>query len=65
MLLMFLSSGGRNVTIGLQRSGHTNMTAVAGLAMFLQSWYWYPLVHTLSLSFTPTAFIGLNKDLQV
>src|SRR4051812_3544188 len=39
--------------------------AVSGLALFQQFWYWYPMVHFLSLSFTPTAVIGLNKDLRI
>jgi 26S proteasome regulatory subunit N2 len=29
--------------------------------MFLQFWYWYPLSHFLSLAFSPTMLIGLNK----
>lgn len=33
--------------------------------MFTQYWYWYPLLNFLSLSLTPTALIGLNKDLKV
>jgi 26S proteasome regulatory subunit N2 len=58
--------GGRNVTISLQsRSGYTNMPAVAGMALFTQFWYWYPLTHLLSLSFTPTAIIGLNKNFEI
>lgn len=61
-----LDAGGRNVTISLlSAAGHKRMAAVAGMAVFLQFWYWYPLVHFLSLSFTPTAVIGLNKDLKM
>ena len=41
------------------------MQAVVGVAMFLQYWYWYPLTHFISLAFTPTAVIGLNKDLKM
>ena len=66
VLTCSLRPGGRNVTIALQsQSGHTNMPAVVGMAIFTQFWYWYPLMHFLSLSLTPTALIGLNKDLQV
>lgn len=58
--------GGRNVTISLQsRTGHTHMPSVVGLLVFTQFWFWFPLSHFLSLSFTPTAIIGLNKDLKV
>ncbi|QSL66490.1 hypothetical protein MERGE_000870 [Pneumocystis wakefieldiae] len=46
-----LDAGGRNVTIGT--------------AIFTQFWYWFPLTHFLSLSFTPTALIGLNRDLKI
>ncbi len=41
------------------------MSAIVGLAVFTQFWYWYPLIHFVSLAFTPTAIIGLNKDLKV
>ncbi|GFQ05203.1 26S proteasome non-ATPase regulatory subunit 1 homolog a [Phtheirospermum japonicum] len=41
------------------------MTAVIGLAVFTQLWYWYPLIYFISLVFSPTAFIGLNYDLKV
>jgi 26S proteasome regulatory subunit N2 len=61
-----MDAGGRNVTISpLSRSGHLNMAAVVGLAVFTQFWYWYPLVLFVSLAFTPTPFIGVNKDLKV
>ncbi len=42
-----------------------NVFFFKGMALFTQFWYWYPLVHYLSLSFVPTAVIGLNKDLKV
>eukprot|EP00455_Lapot_gusevi_P056846 TRINITY_DN953_c0_g1_i12.p1 TRINITY_DN953_c0_g1~~TRINITY_DN953_c0_g1_i12.p1 ORF type:complete len:394 (+),score=167.37 TRINITY_DN953_c0_g1_i12:121-1302(+) len=61
-----LDAGGRNVTIALRSpSGHKKMASIVGMALFLQFWYWYPLTHFISLSFTPTAVIGLNKDLQM
>ncbi|KAG2231561.1 hypothetical protein INT48_002977, partial [Thamnidium elegans] len=60
-----LDAGGRNVTISLlSRTGHANMPAIVGMAVFTQFWYWYPLTHMLSLAFTPTAVIGLNKNLE-
>ncbi|KAI8891036.1 26S proteasome regulatory complex, non-ATPase subcomplex, Rpn2/Psmd1 subunit [Backusella circina FSU 941] len=60
-----LDAGGRNVTISLlSRTGHANMPAIVGMAVFTQFWYWYPLTHMLSLAFTPTAIIGLNKNLD-
>lgn len=64
--LLSLSVGGRNVTISLQsRTGHTHMPSIVGLLVFTQFWFWFPLSHFLSLAFTPTAIIGLNKDLKV
>src|SRR5690606_10826191 len=59
-----IDAGGRNVTIALgSRGGHMNMGAIVGMAIFTQFWYWFPLIHFISLAFTPTAIIGLNKDL--
>ncbi|XP_021896937.1 26S proteasome non-ATPase regulatory subunit 1 homolog A-like [Carica papaya] len=61
-----LDAGGRNVTIRLlSKTKHDKVTAVVGLAVFSQFWYWYPLIYFISLSFSPTAFIGLNYDLKV
>ncbi|KAG2187164.1 hypothetical protein INT44_004836 [Umbelopsis vinacea] len=61
-----IDAGGRNVTISLlSRTGHTNMPAIVGMAVFTQFWYWYPLTHFLSLAFTPTAVIGLNKNIKI
>uniref|UniRef100_A0A8C4GRC4 26S proteasome non-ATPase regulatory subunit 1 n=1 Tax=Dicentrarchus labrax TaxID=13489 RepID=A0A8C4GRC4_DICLA len=61
-----LDAGGRNVTISLQsRTGHTHMPSMVGLLVFTQFWFWFPLSHFLSLAFTPTAIIGLNKDLKM
>ncbi|XP_021750588.1 26S proteasome non-ATPase regulatory subunit 1 homolog A-like [Chenopodium quinoa] len=61
-----LDAGGRNVTIRLlSKSKHDKITAVVGLTVFSQFWYWYPLIYFISLSFSPTAFVGLNYDLKV
>uniref|UniRef100_A0A0D6QV36 26S proteasome non-ATPase regulatory subunit 1 homolog n=1 Tax=Araucaria cunninghamii TaxID=56994 RepID=A0A0D6QV36_ARACU len=61
-----IDAGGRNVTIKvLSRTKHDRMTAVIGMAVFTQFWYWYPLIYFLSLSFAPSAFIGLNYDLKM
>ncbi|KAF6144295.1 hypothetical protein GIB67_024522 [Kingdonia uniflora] len=61
-----LDAGGRNVTIKLlSKSKHDKITAVVGLAVFTQFWYWYPLIYFVSLAFSPTALIGLNYDLKV
>ncbi len=61
-----IDAGGRNVTISMiSRSGNMNMSSIVGMALFTQFWYWFPLTHMLSLAFTPTALIGLNKDLKM
>ncbi|XP_061364757.1 26S proteasome non-ATPase regulatory subunit 1 homolog A-like [Gastrolobium bilobum] len=60
-----LDAGGRNVTIRLlSKTKHDKITAVVGLAVFSQFWYWYPLIYFISLSFSPTALIGLNYELK-
>ena len=61
-----LDAGGRNVTISLStKSGNKKMSAVVGMAVFMQYWYWFPLAHFISLTFTPTCLIGLNKELKM
>ena len=61
-----IDAGGRNVNISLQtRGGSNNMPAIVGMALFTQFWYWFPLAHFASLAFTPTALIGLNRDLRI
>ncbi|TPX36208.1 hypothetical protein SmJEL517_g01508 [Synchytrium microbalum] len=61
-----LDAGGRNVTLSLaSRNGYLNRSAIVGMALFTQFWYWYPLTHFLSLAFTPTAVIALNNNLDV
>lgn len=62
-----IDAGGRNVTISLQHSqtNNLNMKAIVGLAVFTQYWYWFPLTHFLSLSFTPTSIVGVKEDLYV
>ncbi|KAJ3616975.1 hypothetical protein Zmor_008899, partial [Zophobas morio] len=61
-----IDAGGRNVTISLEsRTGHTSMKTAVGLLLFQQFWYWFPLANFLSLAFTSTALIGLNKELKM
>lgn len=66
LALGIIDAGGRNCTIGLQtQTGNLNMTGIVGMAVFTQYWYWFPLTHFISLSFTPTAIIGVDQDLDV
>lgn len=61
-----IDAGGRNCTISLQtQTGNLNMAGIVGMTVFTQYWYWFPLTHFLSLSFTPTAVIGVDQDLEV
>merc|ERR1711988_637022 len=61
-----LDAAGRNATISMtSASGHNNMLGIVGLAVFSHFWYWYPLIHFVSLAFRPTAIIGLNANLEM
>jgi 26S proteasome regulatory subunit N2 len=61
-----INAAGRNATISLTtRDGNLRQNAVVGLVLFLQHWYWYPLLNFLSLALTPTALIGVNENLKV
>ena len=63
--LGIIDAGGRNCTISLQtQTGNLNMAGIVGMAMFTQYWYWFPLTHFLSLSFTPTSIIAVDQDLE-
>ncbi|RDA83385.1 hypothetical protein CP532_4736 [Ophiocordyceps camponoti-leonardi (nom. inval.)] len=66
LALGIIDAGGRNCTIGLQtQTGNLNMAGIVGMAVFTQYWYWFPFTHFLSLSFSPTAVIGLDHDLEM
>merc|ERR1711988_1497967 len=61
-----LDAGGRNMCVALtSRSGFLRMGAVVGLCVWCHHWYWHPLLHFFSLTLTPTAVIGVNKDLKI
>lgn len=62
----FIDAGGRNVSISLMSgSGSGNMSAIVGMVLFCQFWYWYPLAHCACLAFEPTGIIGLTDELKV
>jgi 26S proteasome regulatory subunit N2 len=66
MAMGIIDAGGRNCTISLQtQTGNLNMPGIVGAAVFTQYWYWFPCAHMLSLSFTPTAVIGVDQKLDV
>lgn len=59
-------AGGRNGVIALTSStGHPRMSAIVGLALFTQFWYWYPMVHMIGLCIKPSALICLNQDVKM
>jgi len=61
-----INACGRNATISLStRDGNLRQNAIVGLVLFLQHWYWYPLLNFITLAMTPTALIAVNKDLKV
>ncbi|KAI5289843.1 proteasome regulatory particle base subunit [Ascosphaera aggregata] len=61
-----IDAGGRNCTISLQtQTGNLNAPGIIGAAVFTQYWYWFPLAHFLSLSFSPTAVIAVDQKLEV
>jgi len=60
-----IDAGGRNCALDLgSKNGFTKMTSAVGTVLWLQHWYWFPMMHMLSLAVTPTFTIGLNKDFK-
>jgi len=45
--------------------GNLRQNTVVGLVLFLQHWYWYPMLNFLSLALTPTTLIAVNHKLKV
>lgn len=66
LALGIIDAGGRNCTISLQtQTGNLNMSAIVGMAVFTQYWYWFPFGHFLTLAFTPTTIIAVDQDLEL
>uniref|UniRef100_A0A7S1TLY8 26S proteasome regulatory subunit RPN2 C-terminal domain-containing protein n=1 Tax=Erythrolobus australicus TaxID=1077150 RepID=A0A7S1TLY8_9RHOD len=62
----FIDAGGRNATVSLlSRSGHRRASAIVGMAMFVQFWFWFPFVHFIALALKPAAIIGLDSELKM
>ena len=38
---------------------------MVGIVLFLQYWYWFPLLYSLSLSIHPNSLVGLTGDLKI
>lgn len=61
-----IDAGGRRVTLSLINNlGLTNMTAVAGMLLFTQYRNWYPMTLFLSLAFSPTHIVAVNKNFNM
>lgn len=59
-----VDAGGRNVCASFfSKSGALRQGAACGLLLFTQTWYWFPLMHTISLAMKPSICVGLNKVL--
>lgn len=57
-----LDAGGRNLSISLTtRSGIPKLDAVAGMLVFSQYWNWFPYVNFISLTLSPSMFIGVTS----
>ncbi|KAF1745517.1 hypothetical protein MXB_5100 [Myxobolus squamalis] len=61
-----LDAGGHNQSMTFQTlEGHTRIQSVVGLLIFTQFWYWFPLVHLISLCFVPSSIILVNQNLDM
>ncbi|KAA8499488.1 26S proteasome non-ATPase regulatory subunit 1-like A [Porphyridium purpureum] len=61
-----IDAGGRNVALSLvSRSGHLRKSALVGMALFSQLWFWFPYVHFLSLSLKPSCLMALTSELKI
>ena len=61
-----LDAGGRNMCVALtSRTGFLRRGAVVGMMVWLNHWFWHPLLNFFSLALTPTAIIGVNKDMKM
>lgn len=56
-----LEAGGRNQVIKLaSNAGVARLGSCVGLQVFINFWYWFPLVHFFNLTLQPACIIGLN-----
>lgn len=61
-----LNAAGRNCSISLTtQDGNMRQNTIAGLVLFMQHWFWYPMLNFLPLALTPTVMIGVNHKLKV
>merc|ERR1719247_2057904 len=60
-----LDAGGRNSVACMYSKGNLRLGGAIGMVMFVQMWYWFPLIHFISLPLMPTALIGLTEKLKM
>ena len=58
--------GGKNCVINLvSNTGENKMKSIIGMCLFTQYYYWFPMVHMLNLSVTPTFLFNLDEKLKM
>ncbi|KAH0481270.1 MAG: hypothetical protein KVP17_004255 [Porospora cf. gigantea B] len=63
--LSFYNCGGRNLIVSMStQTGHMKRGAVAGMLLYSQMWFWFPLVQFVGLAFTPAVSFGVTSDGQ-
>jgi 26S proteasome regulatory subunit N2 len=60
-----LDAGGRNSVARMYDKGNLRLGGAIGMVMFVQMWYWFPMIYFISLSLVPTAMVGLNERLKM
>jgi len=62
-----IDASGRNVTISLfnRHNACKRQSAIIGMAIFWQYWYWYPLIPFITLCLQPTMVMALNHELEM
>ena len=61
-----LNLGGKNCTINLvSNTGENKMKSIIGMCLFTQYYYWFPMIHMLNLSVSPTILFNLDDQLKV
>ncbi|KII60594.1 26S proteasome non-ATPase regulatory subunit 1 [Thelohanellus kitauei] len=64
--LGIMDAGCRNQTLAFKTlQGHTRMPSIVGFLVFQQFWYWFPLVHFLSLCFVPSCIVLVNPNFEM
>ena len=61
-----MNLGGKNCVINLvSNTGENKMKSIIGMCLFTQYYYWFPMVHMLNLSVSPTFLFNLDDKLKI